>query len=155
MPDKLNPEVLYAGTEVGLYAKVTTDAVWEPVIGGPGSVPVMDLFWYDPQSLGVATHGRGLYLLTSLAAPAFISQSDCLFSWAERAFPQFFAPARSASAMLTGTPYYYRYYSGTGNYLATNSADSHVYALGVSTGGNLLNLGPMTTFLSEAGCSQQ
>lgn len=49
---------------------------------------------------------------------------DCLFNWAERSYPQLFSPAGVASASLP--PYYYRYYSGTGNYLATSSADNQI-----------------------------
>ncbi len=76
---------------------------------------------------------------------------DCLFAWAERTYPQFFAPAGAASAVFS--TYYYRYYPDTGNFLATSSVDSRLYALGTVTGGNLLDLGLLTNFLSVAGCS--
>jgi hypothetical protein len=75
--------------------------------------------------------------------------SECFFNWAERSFPQYFAPA---AASATATPYFYRYYSGTGNYLATNSADWHVWALGKDTAGNLLDLGMLSNFTGTAGC---
>jgi alpha-tubulin suppressor-like RCC1 family protein len=76
--------------------------------------------------------------------------SECFFNWAERSFPQYFAPAAAASA--TAAPYFYRYYARTGNYLATNSADRHVWALGKDTGGDLLDLGPLSNFSGTAGC---
>lgn len=75
---------------------------------------------------------------------------DCLFNWAERSYPQLFSPAGAASASLP--PYYYRYYSETGNYLATSSADNHLYVLGPVTNDYLLDVGPVTDFLTLAGC---
>ncbi len=83
--------------------------------------------------------------------PTDTSTADCLFNWAEKAFAQYFAPAGSASQ--NSTPYRYRYYAGTGNYLASNAADNHIWALGTATGGQLLDLGPAAGFLGSAGCS--
>ena len=80
------------------------------------------------------------------------SAADCLFNWAERTVPQYFAPAGAASVTLT--PYYYRYYTGTKNYLATSSADNHIWVLGLSFGSSPLDVGPMTSFTTMAGCSQ-
>lgn len=66
--------------------------------------------------------------------------------------PQYFARAGAASVTLT--PYYYRYYTGTKNYLATSSADNHIWVLGASFGASPLNVGSITSFLTTAGCSQ-
>lgn len=77
--------------------------------------------------------------------------SECLFNWAERTYPQFFSPAGASSA--TFDPYFYRYYPGTGNYVATSWADGHVWVLGPSFGG-LLDVGAKANFLTLAGCSQ-
>ena len=79
------------------------------------------------------------------------STADGLFNWAEKAFPQYFAPTGAASQ--TSTPYYFRYYAATGNYLASNAADNHLWALGLATGGKLLDLGLAAAFLGSAGCS--
>jgi hypothetical protein len=46
----------------------------------------------------------------------------------------------------------YRYYPRTGNYVATSSADDHVWVLGPSFGG-LLDVGPKAQFMTLAGCS--
>ena len=81
-----------------------------------------------------------------------VSQSDCLFNWAERTYPEYFSPAGAASA--TYAPYYYRYYSGTGNYLATSAADNDIWVLGPSWGNNLLDVGPGAGLLTIAGCPQ-
>lgn len=79
------------------------------------------------------------------------SVSDCIFNWAERAYPQFFAPAVTTWAKYE--QYYYRYYPGTGNYLSTSSADNHIWLLGPASGNNLLDAGSVTGFQSQAGCS--
>jgi alpha-tubulin suppressor-like RCC1 family protein len=79
-----------------------------------------------------------------------VSLSDCLFDWAERTYSHLFAPAGAPSATLP--PYYYRYYPGTGNYLGVSSVDSHVWALGNMTSGNLLDLGPLNKYTGAAGC---
>jgi len=81
-----------------------------------------------------------------------LSGSDCLFNWAENAFPQLFAPAGSPSS--TYTPYYFRYYTGTTNALATSSADNHIWVLGRDTGNTLVDIGPLSVYLTTAGCSQ-
>lgn len=82
-----------------------------------------------------------------------INQSDCIFNWAERTYPEFFVPAGTASANYA--PYYYRYYSGTANYLATSSTDSHLLLLGPVSGNSLLDIGLITSLLTTAGCSQE
>jgi len=77
--------------------------------------------------------------------------ADCLFNWAERTYPELFAPAASSS---TSAPYYYRYYSQTGAYLGTSSADNHVYYLGPISSDSILDAGALSTWLATAGCSQ-
>ncbi|MFA6309965.1 MAG: fibronectin type III domain-containing protein [Sterolibacterium sp.] len=79
------------------------------------------------------------------------SPEDCFFNWAETTYPQLFAPAGSASVTLP--PYYFRFYSGTGNYLATSTADNHTWVLGTATAGALLDIGATSSFTSMAGCS--
>ncbi len=79
------------------------------------------------------------------------ASSNCLFNWAERSFPQFFAPAGAPSAILA--PYYYRYYADTGNFLATSSADNQLRVLGPATGNTLLDVGSTTSYKALAGCA--
>ncbi len=78
------------------------------------------------------------------------SLADCLFSWAGITYPNLFAPAGAVS--ITVTPWHYRYYSQTDSYLGTSSADNHVYYLGPNSSYALLDLGPLTTWLTTAGC---
>lgn len=118
----------------------------------PEAVRVVQLA-NTPQKLYAATRYEGIWHSPDGGitwSPLY--GSDCLFNWAERTFPQYFAPAGATSA--TFYSYYYRYYSGTSNYLTTSSADNHVWVLGPISGNRLLDLGPTTNFLPMAGCSQ-
>lgn len=78
------------------------------------------------------------------------SVSDCLFSWAEKTYPQHFAPAGIPSATLAN--YYYRYYTATSNYLATSSTDNHVWTLGPISSNQVVDAGPITRFQTLSGC---
>jgi hypothetical protein len=77
------------------------------------------------------------------------SQFDCIFGWAERNYSMYFKPA--AISTTTGS-YYYRYYSGTGNYLAISSTDNHVWVQGPSFGNSAVDVGSVTSFLGTSGC---
>jgi photosystem II stability/assembly factor-like uncharacterized protein len=59
-----NPAVLYAATEIGLFATANGGQSWSRNNGHP-DVPVLDLFWMmgpNPQLVTV-THGRGIFTL--------------------------------------------------------------------------------------------
>lgn len=86
----------------------------------------------------------------STGSNCVVTPPDCLFNWAENNFPGFFSPAGAASSMLA--QYYYRYYPQTNAYLATSSADNHVYYLGPLTSNSILDLGPLSSWLSTSGC---
>jgi hypothetical protein len=57
-----NPNFLYVGTEVGVFASSNGGATWSPGNGGPANVPVQELFWMGPQ-LFAATYGRSIFKL--------------------------------------------------------------------------------------------
>lgn len=76
--------------------------------------------------------------------------ADCLFNWAEKTYPTLFAPGGVPSS--TASPYYYRYYSSTKNYLAVSSADNHIWVLGPISGNVPLDVAPVANFLATAGC---
>jgi hypothetical protein len=57
----LDPEILYVGTEVGVFSSADGGATWSPGVGDPNA-PVMELFWMGPK-LVAATHGRGMFTL--------------------------------------------------------------------------------------------
>ena len=95
----------------------------------------------------------GAFPTITLARPTALKLGEnCIFSWAERIFPQYFSPAGATSS--TAGTYYYRYYSDSGNYLASSSIDSHLWAFGPSTGNTLLDIGSTANFLGPAGCLQ-
>ena len=97
-------------------------------------------------------HGK-LDVLAAVAAttplPVPTAVSNCLFDWAGRSFPQFFSPRGAASGLFES--YYYRFYSGAGNYLAT-SPTGRLVVIGASTSNQLLDVGPVTDFQAVAGC---
>ena len=55
-----NPNVLYAATEVGLFASEDAGKTWWPTNQGPANVTVQELFWLE-QVLVAVTHGRGIF----------------------------------------------------------------------------------------------
>lgn len=55
-----NPDLLYVGTEVGIFTSDNAGATWELPQNGPGNVSVDELFWMGGDLIA-ATHGRGLY----------------------------------------------------------------------------------------------
>lgn len=52
--------LLYVGTEVGIFTSENAGATWEPSQDGPANVSVDELFWMG-SNLVAATHGRGIY----------------------------------------------------------------------------------------------
>ena len=61
--DPSNPQVLYAGTELGLFVTLDRGAHWTAV-GGLPTVAVDDIVVHPRETdLVVATHGRSLYIL--------------------------------------------------------------------------------------------
>lgn len=62
--DPRNPEVLYAGTETGLYVSVTGGGAWFRLGGNLPAVPVHEVLVHGRENdLIVATHGRGAWIL--------------------------------------------------------------------------------------------
>ncbi len=66
-----------------------------------------------------------LFPLITLASD--LSNSNKLFDFAELEYPQFFAPAGSATYELSG--YLVRYYSKSDNYIGTKNGEVYVYGL--------------------------
>lgn len=89
-------------------------------------------------------------LQSGLIANPITNFSDCLFNWAENKYPTWFAPAGASSA--DDVQYYYRYYSQTNAYLATSSADSHMYYLGPLSSNAVLDVGALSSWLTTANC---
>lgn len=86
-------------------------------------------------------------LVFSLAGPASgvtTEESDLIFDYAEAAYAPYLAPSGASSQAWD--VYYYRYYPGTGAYIATSN-DRLLY-LGPASGGQILDLGAAADWLS-------
>jgi photosystem II stability/assembly factor-like uncharacterized protein len=81
--DSRNRDLLYLGTEFGLFVSVNAGASWQPVHGGLPTVAVHDLVVHPrDRDLVIATHGRSIYIMDvaplqevnakTLAAPAYL-----------------------------------------------------------------------------------
>lgn len=98
LQDRVSPDLLYAGTDVGLYISFDRGKKWNAVSSVP-NVPVYDLVLHPVENdLVVATHGRSLYVVDAkplqvvssqpvksiiAMAPANITFSD---TWGQRRF---------------------------------------------------------------------
>lgn len=86
----------------------------------------------------------------SITTSVAVRTSDCLFNWAERTYPTLFTPAAAVSSTLA--QYYFRYYTGSANYVATSSPDNLVWVLGPISGGQPVSVGAVASFLGVSGC---
>jgi hypothetical protein len=67
--DRLSPQNLYAGTDIGVYRSTNGGTSWTPFNGGLPRIPIFDIGFQeqgqtDPNSarvLRIATHGRGIW----------------------------------------------------------------------------------------------
>ena len=67
--DPRNKNLLYIGTEMGVYASWDRGAHWTSLRGDLPIVPVRDIQVHPRDNdLLVATHGRGLYILDDVTA---------------------------------------------------------------------------------------
>ncbi len=77
--DPVNPDLLFAGTECGLFLSVDRGAHWAQFTGNMPSVAVRDLVVHPRDGdLIVATHGRGIYILDDLTPLRAFSPSTAL-----------------------------------------------------------------------------
>lgn len=81
-------------------------------------------------------------------ATTVLPAADCLFRWAEQAYPQLFAPGGASSQAFQS--YWYRHYPGTKAYVGVSAADQHVYYIGPD--GRLQDVGALAGWLARAGC---
>ncbi|NRA97703.1 MAG: hypothetical protein HRU14_16020, partial [Planctomycetes bacterium] len=62
--DRKNPEILYVGTDVGVYVSTSGGKTWQALANGLPSTFVHDLIVHPRDDIMViATHGRGMYAM--------------------------------------------------------------------------------------------
>lgn len=93
----------------------------------------------------------GIKNVTAYFSPLPQSNLECLFNWAERNYQELFTP----SPLTTSTygPYEYKYYSATNSYLGTSQNDQHLYYLGPLSNNEIIDVGPLATWLSTSNCA--
>ncbi len=74
--------------------------------------------------------------------------AGCLFNWAELYFAEYVAPRGMHTH--TASNIHFRFYPGTGSYLAVSEADQHVHFLGADK--QLRDIGPLLDLGDAAGC---
>ena len=73
--DPVNPDLLFVGTEFGLYLSLNGGGQWARFSGNLPRVPVHDLQVHPREhDLIVATHGRGIYILDDLTPLRALTQ---------------------------------------------------------------------------------
>jgi photosystem II stability/assembly factor-like uncharacterized protein len=75
LQDPVNPDLLYLGTELGLYISLDGGSRWARFTGDLPKVPVRDLDIHPREhDLIVGTHGRGVYILDDLTPLRALTQ---------------------------------------------------------------------------------
>ncbi|MBZ0092148.1 MAG: DUF1566 domain-containing protein [Sulfuricellaceae bacterium] len=119
-----------------------------PYAGYPGSAWVV--YFANGNDYGLSGGASIRLVRGGQAVGASSTPADCLFNWAERTYPNQFAPAGATSR--NSAPYYYRYYPQTRAYLATSSADNHLYYLGPISNNEIRDVGAVSAWLTTANC---
>src|SRR5215467_10822452 len=73
--DAKNKDLLYAGTEYGLYISLNGGAEWKPFMSGMPTMRIDDILVHPRDNdLIVGTHGRGIYIIDDITALQAMSQ---------------------------------------------------------------------------------
>ena len=115
--DIVSPNVLFAGTELGLYISLDGGQGWARFAGGLPKVAVHDLV-IQPRDddLVIATHGRGIYILDDLS-PLRALSADVL------AHEVALLPARAAEMTIPSAA---QEFNGDDEFVGSNSAEAAV-----------------------------
>jgi len=110
--DYVNPNMLFLGTEMGLFASLDEGKQWLHFTGGiPDKVAVKDMvFQKREHDLVVATHGRGIYVIDDISPLRGLNAEIV----AEKAA---LLPSRPSRADAAGNPFGF---GGSGTYVAAN-----------------------------------
>lgn len=91
-----NPNLLYVGTEVGIFTSNDAGVSWDLPNGGPANVSVDELFWMGGDLIA-ATHGRGMY---RASGGVYV---DCNYTGEQ--FGTFTQPYRTINTALSFLPF--------------------------------------------------
>jgi photosystem II stability/assembly factor-like uncharacterized protein len=73
--DLINPELLFLGTESGLFITIDGGLVWSQFKGNMPTVPVRDLVIQERENdLVIATHGRGIMIIDDITPLRLLTQ---------------------------------------------------------------------------------
>jgi photosystem II stability/assembly factor-like uncharacterized protein len=124
--DPVNPNLLFAGTEFGLFATFDKGANWRRLKNGLPTVPVFDLQIHPREhDLIVATHGRAIWIMDDISALEQLNE----------------AVLKSDLKILGGRPGIewkmadYRGFTGTNLFLAPNAPTGVMVDYFAKTGG--------------------
>jgi hypothetical protein len=76
--DPANSNILYAGTDIGVYVSTDAGANWSPFGQGLPHVAVFDIAKTPGAKIRIATHGRGLWQIRAVDAPTMPFTDDPL-----------------------------------------------------------------------------
>lgn len=91
-----------------------------------------------------------LILDTDSPRTILLTQAECLFTWAAKSYPDYFAAASGQSQTLGA--YYYQHWAGSNSILGIATDKQRVVYVGPLSGGGLLDLGDLASWLGMAGC---
>lgn len=75
--DHVDPQLLFAGTEFGVFVSRDAGTTWDPLPGGIPTIPVRDLAIHPREGdLVCATFGRGIYILDDIAPLRGLGNDD-------------------------------------------------------------------------------
>lgn len=113
--DLVNPELLFVGTELGLYVTVDGGKRWARFGGGIPRAPVRDIDIHPrDHDLIVGTHGRGIYILDDLTPLRSLTQETLGARLA-------LLPSRDAVMVLSGGA---QFFTGDDEFVGENPAEA-------------------------------
>jgi len=95
-----NPNNLYVGTEVGIFASANGGLSWSASNDGPTNCAVDELFWMN-DTLVAATHGRGMFSINITETACAYSLGSMTQSFASAGGTDSFSVATSAGCAWT------------------------------------------------------
>jgi hypothetical protein len=128
-------------TKARLQMRLGTAALAALVVAGCGGGEGTDAGHEAPESVQNAQRRQALASATTATSSVRPVGTTALLDWAERNYPQFF-PGHQDDQSLS--PYTYRYYPQTGNYVGV--ADGRAVIYGPVSGGALTDVGAVSDF---------